>query len=110
MLNRRAQTHYVIILAMEASEPNHRQKSENLKEYFKGSFLDFIITNHPDDLPGEARGKGSNISYAARKGSTDILAHHPDIDPHHLILTIADSDSHIPELYISQVRKKKGNG
>lgn len=86
---------------MEASEPQHRSKSESLKEYFKDSFLDFIITNHPDDLPGEARGKGSNISYAARKGSAEIIA--SGIDKNRLVITIADSDSHIHELYVNQV-------
>jgi hypothetical protein len=98
---RKAQTNYVIILAMEASEIHHGTKSGNLKEHFKDNFLRFVVTNHPADLPGEARGKGSNISYAARKGCAEIID--SGIDQKRIIITIADSDSHIPELYNSEV-------
>jgi hypothetical protein len=94
-------TNYVIILAMEASESQNRTKSENLKEQFNDKFLDFIITYHPSDLPGEARGKGSNISYAARKGCAEMVM--GGMDRRKIIITIADSDSHIPELYITEV-------
>lgn len=98
---RKARTNYVIILAMEASEIHHRFKSENLREHFKDDFLQFVITNHPSDLPGEARGKGSNISYGARKGTAEMIAN--GIDKNRIIITICDSDSHIPELYVSEV-------
>ncbi|KAI9474072.1 MAG: hypothetical protein EXX96DRAFT_580489 [Benjaminiella poitrasii] len=102
-LHKKARTNYAIILAMEASEAHHRTKSENLREHFKDSFLRFIITNHPSDLPGEARGKGSNISYAARKGCAEMIE--SGIDKNRIMITIADSDSHIPELYSLEVEK-----
>lgn len=86
---------------MEASELHDRTKAENLKEHFMDSFLQFVITKHPSDLPGEARGKGSNISYAARKGCAEIVKR--GIDKKRIIVTIADSDSHIPELYTKEV-------
>lgn len=89
---------------MESSEIHHRTKSENLKEHFKDDFLQFVITNHPSDLPGEARGKGSNISYGARKGTAEMIAH--GVDKNRIIITICDSDSHVPELYISEVCSK----
>ncbi|KAI8979222.1 hypothetical protein BDF20DRAFT_819754 [Mycotypha africana] len=102
-LHKNARTNYAIILAMEASEVNHRSKAENLKEYFKEQFFRFIVTNHPSDLPGEARGKGSNISYAARKGCAELME--SGIKKDRILITIADSDSHIPELYVSEVTK-----
>ncbi|CEP08336.1 hypothetical protein [Parasitella parasitica] len=102
-IHKKARTNYVIILAMEISEIHHRTKSENLKEYFKDDFLQFVITNHPSDLPGEARGKGSNISYGARKGTAEMIAN--GIEKNRIIITICDSDSHIPELYVSEVEK-----
>lgn len=88
---------------MEASEPFHKTKSDHLKEYFKNKFFDFIVTNHPSDLPGEARGKGSNISYAARKGCAELIQNGMDVK--RIMITIADSDSHIPELYMDEVIK-----
>ncbi|KAI7907637.1 glycosyl transferase family group 2-domain-containing protein [Cokeromyces recurvatus] len=102
-LHKKARTNYVIILAMEASEIHHRTKSESLRDYFKDSFLKFVITNHPSDLPGEARGKGSNISYAARKGCAEMIE--SGIDKNRIMITIADSDSHIPELYVLELEK-----
>lgn len=86
---------------METSELHHGSKSDNLKEYFKDIFLQFIVTNHPSDLPGEARGKGSNISYAARKGCAKLIE--SGIDKQRIMITIADSDSHISELYMKEV-------
>ncbi|GAN11727.1 conserved hypothetical protein [Mucor ambiguus] len=101
--HKNAQTNYVIILAMEASELNYDQKSNNLADYFKDSFLQFIVTAHPADIPGETRGKGSNVAYAARHGCAQMLQH--GIDRRRVILTVSDSDSSIPELYTKEVEK-----
>ncbi|KAG1204991.1 hypothetical protein G6F35_011943 [Rhizopus arrhizus] len=49
--HRNAQTNYVIILAMEASEMNYQVKADSLSEYFKDSFLHFLVTAHPSDIP-----------------------------------------------------------
>lgn len=86
---------------MEASELNYEVKAESLTEYFKDSFLQFIVTAHPSDIPGEARGKGSNVAYAARHGCAQMLQH--GIDRRRVILTVSDSDSSIPELYTKEV-------
>ena len=86
---------------MEASELGHGAKAESLAEYFKDSFLHFIITVHPADIPGESRGKGSNVSYAARVGCSEMIRR--GVDRRRVILTISDSDSSIPELYVHEV-------
>ncbi|KAI8879450.1 hypothetical protein K501DRAFT_193579 [Backusella circina FSU 941] len=101
--HKNAQTNYIILLAMEASETNYEQKAANLATYFKDSFLHFLITAHPTDIPGEARGKGSNVAYAARHGCAELLKR--GVDRRKLILTVSDSDSSIPELYIKEVEK-----
>ncbi|CEP13421.1 hypothetical protein [Parasitella parasitica] len=101
--HKNAQTNYVIILAMEASEVNYEQKSNSLADYFKDSFLQFIVTAHPADIPGETRGKGSNVAYAARHGCAQMLQR--GIDRRRVILTVSDSDSSIPELYTNEVEK-----
>ncbi|KAL7311923.1 hypothetical protein PS15m_009632 [Mucor circinelloides] len=88
---------------MEASELNYEQKSNNLADYFKDSFLQFIVTAHPADIPGETRGKGSNVAYAARHGCAQMLQQ--GIDRRRVILTVSDSDSSIPELYTKEVEK-----
>ncbi|CAG8742956.1 5384_t:CDS:2 [Gigaspora margarita] len=100
--HRNATTTYVIILAMEESEVDHVTKSASLKRTFDGSFRDFIITVHPKDVPGESRGKGSNVAFAARE-ACELLAR--KVDKRHVVFTITDSDSAIPELYIRQIEK-----
>lgn len=99
---RNARTSYVIILAMEGSEIGHEEKGANLLNYFKNSFLHFLITVHPPDLPGESRGKGANVSYAARNGCNELLLR--GVERRHIILTVTDSDSAIPELYVKEVK------
>ncbi|KAI8079375.1 hypothetical protein BDF21DRAFT_363139 [Thamnidium elegans] len=101
--HKNAQTNYVIILAMEASELNYEVKANSLTEYFKDSFLHFIVTAHPADIPGEARGKGSNVSFAARHGCAQMIQH--GIDRRRVVITVSDSDSSIPELYVKEVEK-----
>lgn len=58
--HRSSSSHYVAVLAMEATEVNSREKAESLKLEFAGSFRDIITTVHPANTPGEAQGKGSN--------------------------------------------------
>ncbi|KAG2199980.1 hypothetical protein INT47_000330 [Mucor saturninus] len=101
--HKNAQTNYVIILAMEASELNYELKADSLTEYFKDSFLSFIVTAHPADIPGETRGKGSNVAFAARHGCAQMMQQ--GIDRRRVILTVSDSDSSIPELYTKEVEK-----
>ncbi|KAI9284623.1 hypothetical protein BC943DRAFT_360971 [Umbelopsis sp. AD052] len=99
--HRNARQCYVILLAMEGSEAEHEQKGDNLMNYFKDSFLHFIVTVHPPNLPGESRGKGANVAYAARTGCTELLRR--GVERRHIILTVSDSDSAIPELYVKEV-------
>jgi hypothetical protein len=87
---------------MEDSEVGHMEKAESLQNYFRDSFQHFITTVHPSDIPGEARGKGSNVAYAARVGCSELLKR--GVDRRRIILTVSDSDSAIPELYINEVR------
>ncbi|CAG8447377.1 5016_t:CDS:2 [Diversispora eburnea] len=100
--HRNATTTYVIVLAMEESEVEQASKAASIKRNFDGSFLDFIITVHPKDVPGESRGKGSNVAYAAREACDQLMR---KIDKRRVIFTITDSDSAIPELYVRHVEK-----
>lgn len=98
---RNAKTHYVIIMAMEQSEPDWEVKGQRLASVFTDRFAHFIITGHPANIPGESRGKGSNVAYGARHGCAELLRR--GVDRRRVILTVTDSDSAIPELYIHEV-------
>ncbi|KAI8082760.1 glycosyl transferase family group 2-domain-containing protein [Halteromyces radiatus] len=99
--HRNAKTHYAIIMAMEQSESEWEQKGQRLASVFADRFAYFIVTGHPANIPGESRGKGSNVAYAARNGCAELLRR--GVDRRRVILTVTDSDSAIPELYVREV-------
>ncbi len=102
--HRGARENYVIVLAMEESEAGHIEKGAALEREFSRFFKKFMTTAHPADLPGEARGKGSNVNFAVRKASNILIKEH-GMNMENLVLTISDADAAIPELYIQQIEE-----
>ncbi|CEI96079.1 hypothetical protein RMCBS344292_10249 [Rhizopus microsporus] len=100
-MHSQAHTHYALILAMEQSEPGWEAKASRLEAHFSNRFAQIIITGHPTNIPGESRGKGSNVAYAARHGCLELV--NKGIDRKRVIITVTDSDAVIPELYIREV-------
>ncbi len=88
----------VVVLACE-----ERQRAifgndlELIKKDFADRFFDFLIVWHPDNLPGEIRGKGSNIYYAG----THIQAwlDEQNIDYKKVLLSSLDLDSQLHPQY-----------
>ncbi|MBI3804465.1 MAG: glycosyltransferase family 2 protein [Nitrospirae bacterium] len=58
----------IIVMAFEEREgiPAY-QKAKALRAEFGASFSAFLTTFHPDGIPGEARVKGANLSWAGRQ-------------------------------------------
>lgn len=52
---------------MELREAGGESKALSLIQQFIKRFRSIDYTLHPGDIPGEAAGKGSNMSWAARK-------------------------------------------
>lgn len=61
-----AKTRYKVILGMEQGEKGCESKAERLATIFKDRFYSMQHTVHPSNLPGEARGKSSNVAWAAK--------------------------------------------
>jgi len=63
----------IVVLAIEGrvGEPA-RETARRISEEFGNSFLRLLVTEHPDGLEGEIRGKGSNESWAGRQALTVI--------------------------------------
>ncbi|MDD2697074.1 MAG: hypothetical protein PHE52_02880, partial [Candidatus Pacebacteria bacterium] len=81
----------IIILATEARAGNEAQEVARLaKEEFGNKFFQFLVTAHPNDIPGEIAGKGSNVAWAAKEAKAvfdklsmpyeNIIASNFDID------------------------------
>lgn len=51
---------------MEERDPNAVAVATSLTHLFKHKFRDLQFTLHPSDIEGEAPGKSSNVSWAAK--------------------------------------------
>ena len=77
-----------IFLAMEERDPNGANVAQNLIQLFSGKFHEMQYTVHPSGLPGEAPGKSSNVSWAAKQVERKYLN---DPDWASVLVTVMDS-------------------
>jgi cellulose synthase/poly-beta-1,6-N-acetylglucosamine synthase-like glycosyltransferase len=66
------QCHYpkdkiIVVMAFEQRSKYARENSDILEAEFKTQFFGYLSTLHPDNLPGEARTKGANATWAAKQ-------------------------------------------
>jgi cellulose synthase/poly-beta-1,6-N-acetylglucosamine synthase-like glycosyltransferase len=60
----------VPVLAIEERAGESQKKmAEALREKYRKHFLDFLVTVHPDGVPGEARVKGANVTFAGKEAA-----------------------------------------
>jgi hypothetical protein len=57
----------MVVMAFEERDNRCREKAQALEKEFGRLFFKYISTFHPDSIPGEARTKGANATWAARK-------------------------------------------
>lgn len=73
---------------MEARDPDGESTAKHLQTIFAGRFLDLRYTMHPGDIPGEAPGKSSNVSWAAK----DVQRrYHDSAASKDVLVTVMDS-------------------
>lgn len=75
--------------------------AKTLTHEFEHSFGGFLTTFHPGDIPGEVRGKGPNITWAARQAREYIDA--KKIDTDRVIVTTLDADNRVDKEYFGNV-------
>ncbi len=64
----------IVVLACEERTRSFVEKTARvIKEEFGSKFFRFLITWHPDNIPGELAGKGSNETWAVRKAKEKII-------------------------------------
>ncbi|MCL5795102.1 MAG: glycosyltransferase family 2 protein [Patescibacteria group bacterium] len=92
----------IFVLATEEKDRvNARKYSKILKKEFGDRFYKFYITEHPQNIIGEVRGKGSNITYSAKCALKYIQTQ--GIDPKNIIVTTLDADNRIHEQYLANL-------
>lgn len=59
----------VVLAVEERASPEIKNGALEIQQAFRDRFLDCLVVVHPDGLPGEARVKGANASYAAKEAA-----------------------------------------
>ncbi|PIR82756.1 hypothetical protein COU20_00710, partial [Candidatus Kaiserbacteria bacterium CG10_big_fil_rev_8_21_14_0_10_59_10] len=63
-----------VVLSVEARAGEEQVRvARRIQETYGSRFLDFLVTVHPDGLPGELPGKGANLSHAAEAARVGFL-------------------------------------
>ncbi len=90
----------MLVLAYEerGGEKKAKESIELIEEYGP-QFAYAVAIKHPDGLPGEAKVKGANMSYAGRRLTEYITEQ--QIDPENVIVTTLDSDNRPSPNYFS---------
>ncbi len=91
----------IVVLAIEERAGQQAvQTARAVEEEFGKTFFKFVVTRHPDNLPGEIPGKGSNETWAGRQVKRDI------IDPlripySRILVSVFDIDTVVPEQFFA---------
>lgn len=92
----------IFVLAYEARGGEAMERTAlQLADKYKGVFKDFILSKHPDNLPGEIVGKGPNLVYAGHIAADYI--NQQQIPVENVIVTSLDSDNHMHPKYLDSV-------
>ncbi|MBM3257446.1 MAG: glycosyltransferase family 2 protein [Candidatus Liptonbacteria bacterium] len=66
--------HFLVVLATEARAGKEAERVvEKIRQEFGNSFGGFLITTHPEGLPGEIPGKGANIAWATQRAKEELI-------------------------------------
>lgn len=87
----------IVVISFEERHKPARDTARVLEERFAGTFLAYVSTFHPDGLPGEARTKGANATWAAKKAK-DFLAD-KNIPFEDVVVSCFDADTCVDREY-----------
>ncbi|MBQ3296503.1 glycosyltransferase family 2 protein [Candidatus Saccharibacteria bacterium] len=93
-----------IIMALAYEErggEEMKKTAKTLRAEFKDTFKDFLLIEHPDNLPGEVVGKGPNLTYAGHKIAEYFEKRHMLVE--NTIVTSLDSDNRVHPKYLDNV-------
>lgn len=92
----------IFVLATEQrAGAEYKENAKRLEAEFKDKFAVYVTIEHPDGIPGEAKGKGANIAYAGKeilKTIDQMGIPHEDV-----IVSAFDSDTMVHKNYFSHL-------
>jgi hypothetical protein len=83
----------------ERGGPEVEKQAKELTDRYAKFFRHAFSVKHPAGIPGEIKGKGSNITFAGRKLEEYIQSQ--GIDPLQVVVTTLDCDHHPDKKYLS---------
>lgn len=91
-------SHLMIVLATEVTDPDAEKTGTVLKNKYGHHFKHFWVSNHPI-LPGEIKGKSSNMAYAGKFAAQKLRE--LNIDTRNVTVTSCDADVLLHPRYFS---------
>ncbi|MBU0619326.1 hypothetical protein KKD62_03770 [Patescibacteria group bacterium] len=89
-----------VVVSFETREGQAaKEKALALKKIFNKTFANLIITFHPD-LPGELKGKSSNVAWAAKLAKQKLIDEQ-GLDIKYLTITSEDADAVLHPRYLA---------
>ncbi len=89
----------VVVLAIEGRGGEEvRNRAEIIKKEFGHKFGHFLITVHPDGIPGEIKGKGANQAWAAQEVKERIIDPQ-GFDYDRIVVSVFDIDTMVEPGY-----------
>ncbi len=95
-----AENIFVVLACEKRAEKEIKGYIKKIEEEFKTKFFRFLITWHPEDIPGELKGKGSNETWAAKKAK-ELLIDPLNIPYENIIFSSFDVDTCAEKKYFS---------
>jgi len=92
----------IVVVAFEQRDQELAPKYVKTLTYeYEHAFGGFLTTFHPADIPGEVRGKGPNITWAAREAKKWL--DHQGISYDQVITTTLDADNRVDKEYFANL-------
>jgi hypothetical protein len=103
----RAEERVILVLGTEARESGAAERASSLIARYAGRFEDAVVSIHPDGIPGEVAGKGSNEAWAARIARARV--EELGLAAKLVTITSCDADSVLHAKYFSAVSRLFAN-
>ncbi|MBI3009448.1 MAG: glycosyltransferase family 2 protein [Candidatus Omnitrophica bacterium] len=90
----------LVVLAVESrSDPRTKRDVHAIAQRYRTRFLELLVVEHPDGLPGEARVKGANVTYAAKAAVRWFTDRGVCLE--HVVVSCFDTDTIVSPDYFS---------
>ena len=94
---------FIIVLATEERAGKEAEETaQKIKEKFSDLFPNLLITKHPQDLPNEIPGKGSNESWAAKEVKEKFIDKN-NIPYEKILVSVFDIDTQVYKEYFGKL-------